>query len=111
MAELQYKKETGALHIGGGRFFYAGEPVEVKDGEKAELLSKYADLEDVTSDEKASKDNKTSDLHTEASLKKLNAEQQKAIIADMDGDLESVSNEEERISLILELQEEQEAGE
>lgn len=109
MAELQYKKETGALHIGGGRFFYSGEPVEVKDEEKAELLSKYADLEDVTTDEKVSKDNH--DLHTEASLKKLNAEQQKVIIADMEGDLESVSNEEERISLILELQEELEAGE
>lgn len=26
MAFVQFKHESGVLHIGGGRFFYAGEP-------------------------------------------------------------------------------------
>lgn len=47
------------------------------------------------------------EVHTAASLKKLNADEQKAIITGLGGDLESVSNEEERIALILQLQEEQ----
>ncbi len=45
--------------------------------------------------------------YTAASLKKLNADRQKEIILELGGDLESVSNEEERIALILQLQEEQ----
>ncbi len=45
--------------------------------------------------------------HTAASLKKLNADEQKAIITGLGGDLESVNNEEERIALILQLQDEQ----
>lgn len=47
------------------------------------------------------------EVHTAASLKKLNADEQKAIITGLGGDLESVNNEEERIALILQLQEEQ----
>lgn len=49
------------------------------------------------------------EVHTAASLKKLNADEQKAIITGLGGDLESVNNEEERIALILQLQEEQKA--
>jgi hypothetical protein len=47
MAKVQYKHKEGALHIGGGRFFYANEPVEVTDKERAELLENYSDLEEV----------------------------------------------------------------
>lgn len=50
---------------------------------------------------------KDDEKHTAASLKKLNADEQKAIIAELEGDLESVNNEDERIALILQLQEEQ----
>jgi predicted transcriptional regulator len=47
MAKVQYKHKEGALHIGGGRFFYANEPVEVTEKERAELLENYSDLEEV----------------------------------------------------------------
>jgi hypothetical protein len=47
MAKVQFKHKEGALHIGGGRFFYANEPVEVTDKERAELLKNYSDLEEV----------------------------------------------------------------
>lgn len=47
MAQVQYKNKKGVLHIGGGRFFYANEPVEVTEKEKNELLKTYEDLEEV----------------------------------------------------------------
>jgi hypothetical protein len=47
MPKIQYKHKKGALHIGGGRFFYANEPVEVSAKERDELLSRYEDLEEV----------------------------------------------------------------
>jgi len=47
MPKIQYKHKKGALHIGGGRFFYANEPIEVSAKERDELLSKYEDLEEV----------------------------------------------------------------
>lgn len=47
MPKIQYKHKKGALHIGGGRFFYANEPVEVSAKERDDLLSKYEDLEEV----------------------------------------------------------------
>ncbi len=46
MGKVIYKREEGILHIGGGRFFHANEPVEVTEEEKVELLEKYEDLEE-----------------------------------------------------------------
>lgn len=46
MAFVQFKHENGVLHIGGGRFFYAGEPQEVTAKERDELLEAYEDLEE-----------------------------------------------------------------
>lgn len=46
MAFVQFKHESRVLHIGGGRFFYAGEPQEVTAKERDELLSNYDDLEE-----------------------------------------------------------------
>lgn len=46
-----------------------------------------------------------SDKYTTAALKKLNAEQQKQVISEFGADPDKSKNEEERISLILELQE------
>lgn len=47
MPYVQYKAESGALHIGGGRFFYAGKPEKVTVKEKDELVAAYTDLEEV----------------------------------------------------------------
>lgn len=47
MPSIKYKHETGALHIGGGRFFYANQEVEVTAKERDELLKNYPDLEEV----------------------------------------------------------------
>ncbi|WP_170956621.1 hypothetical protein [Bacillus cereus] len=46
MAFVQLKHEHGVLHIGEGRFFYAGEPQEVSAKERDELLEAYEDLEE-----------------------------------------------------------------
>lgn len=46
MAFVQFKHESGVLHIGEGRFFYAGEPQEVTAKERDELLETYGDLEE-----------------------------------------------------------------
>lgn len=45
------------------------------------------------------------DKYTKSSMKKLNKEQQEAIIKDLKGNPEDANNEEERVALILELQE------
>jgi GH24 family phage-related lysozyme (muramidase) len=95
MPKLQYKQPTGALHIGGGRFFYANEPMEVPEEEVDQLLETYEDLEEVEEEETK---------HTKTSLKKLGAEGQKDLIIEMGGDLEGTNNEDDRIALILELQ-------
>lgn len=52
MAKVQYKQKTGVLHIGGGRFFYAQEPVEVTAKERDDLLEMYSDLEEVKDSKK-----------------------------------------------------------
>ncbi|USG63989.1 hypothetical protein NDK47_17725 [Brevibacillus ruminantium] len=44
---IKYKHEKGALHIGGGRFFYAGETYEVPEEEAKQLTTAYDDLETV----------------------------------------------------------------
>ncbi|WP_313429666.1 hypothetical protein [Siminovitchia terrae] len=46
--------------------------------------------------------------HTKSDLKKLNKDQQEELITQLGGDPEETKNEEERITLILDLQERQE---
>lgn len=55
MPLIQYKQKTGALHIGGGRFFYANEPHKVTAKERDELLNTYPDLEEVKESKVSSK--------------------------------------------------------
>jgi len=110
MPHIQYKQKKGALHIGGGRFFYANQPVEVTAEEEKKLLKNYKQLESVKGDSDESNgkeqgDDGNNDPHTAASLKKLNADQQKEIITELKGDVNSTGNEEDRIKLILTLQE------
>lgn len=120
MASVQYKAPWGVLHIGKGRFFYADEPVEVDDSD--ELLSKFQDLElekgdnDPTDTDdgggglEETVENKDPEnepeTFTTSSLKKFNAVEQKAIIENLGGNVEETNNEDERIALILQLQEE-----
>lgn len=60
MPKVQYKSKEGALHIGGGHFFYPNDPVEVSVEEKEQLLADYGEyLEEVL----------TPELHTKATLK------------------------------------------
>lgn len=109
MAKVQYKQKDGVLHIGGGRFFHARKPVQVESEELEDLLNTYGDLEVVVEGPVTENASGTNDdeSYTATSLKKLNAEQQRDIITEFGGDLDSVNNEDERIALILELQEAQ----
>lgn len=52
MPYVQLKHETGALHIGEGRFFYAGEPQKVNAKERDALIEAYEDLEEVAEPKK-----------------------------------------------------------
>ena len=52
MPKIKYKHETGALHIGGGRFFHANEEVEVTVKERDELIKVYPDLVEVKENKK-----------------------------------------------------------
>jgi hypothetical protein len=62
MPKLQYKHEKGALHIGGGRIFFPGQPLPVSEEEKEELLARFSDdLEEVEeAEEKTVKRNRKS---------------------------------------------------
>ncbi|MGG3801786.1 hypothetical protein [Metabacillus fastidiosus] len=101
MPKIQYKHVKGALHIGGGRFFHANEPVTVSAEEKEELLELYGDdLEEIED-----KQDETDGKYTKTSIKKLSADEQKVVITSLNGDPAQTNNEEERIALILELQE------
>lgn len=130
MPQIQYKREEGVLHIGGGRFFYAQKPVTVSDEEAKELLGTYKTLEEVKENDADSKADQVpgedqlpkdpqvppagglDNLYTESGLKKLNAPELDAIITDLNGDPSTVKNSGERIELILKLQSEAEdAGE
>lgn len=95
---LKLKTNVSVLHIGGGRFYYAGQTYNDSDV-PLEFQEKYFDG---TEDE--SPDNEP-EPHTATSIKKLNADAQKELIVELGGDPETTKNEEERISLILDLQE------
>lgn len=43
--KIKLKHEKGALHIGGGRFFYAGQGYDVSEEEAKKLTETYDDLE------------------------------------------------------------------
>lgn len=106
MAKVEYRSKSGILHIGGGRFFYGQEPVEVKDGELDDLLDTYSDLELVEGKvEEATDPEDEQELHTKASIKKLSADEQRDLIVELGGDPEGTNNEDERVALILQLQE------
>ncbi|WP_144616298.1 hypothetical protein [Bacillus cereus] len=55
MPLVQYTQNTGVLHIGGARYFYANEPHKVTAKERDELLSSYSDLEEVKESKTSSK--------------------------------------------------------
>lgn len=106
MAKVKYKHDKGVLHIGGGRFFHAKKPVEVNEKEVKTLLSKYDDL--VLNEQQTD----VTEKYTKSSIKKLSADEQRELIVELGGNPEKTSNEDERIELILQLQEEnQEEGE
>lgn len=55
MPKLQYKHGKGALHIGGGRIFFPGQPLDVTEEEKEELLARFLDDLEVVTEEKVNK--------------------------------------------------------
>lgn len=120
MAKVKYKHDKGVLHIGGGRFFHAKKPVEVNEKEVKTLLSKYDDLVLVEDGSKPNENTHSgneqqtdvTEKYTKSSIKKLSADEQRELIVELGGNPEKTNNEDERIELILQLQEEnQEEGE
>lgn len=82
--------------------------VEVKDESVAEAAVKTGYFEvaerNQVPDDSAGSASGDEDKHTKSSIKKLSADEQRALIEELEGDPEETSNEEERIALILELQ-------
>lgn len=81
--------------------------VEIKDESVAEAAVKTGYFE-VTERNQVPDDSESAsgdeDKHTKSSIKKLSADEQRALIEELEGDPEETNNEEERIALILELQ-------
>lgn len=79
--------------------------VEVKTKKEADeiVATGYFEIAEVEVQEPSNPDG---EKYTKASLKKLNKEQQEEIITELGRNPEETKNEEERIALILELQEE-----
>ncbi|TES56181.1 hypothetical protein E2L07_05705 [Halalkalibacterium halodurans] len=86
-------KSKSVLHVPGGRFFKKDEVY--KDVPKTHM-SYFVESE------KGGPQERTPYTHSE--LEKLSASDQKKIIEELGGDAESVKNAEQRIALILELQ-------
>ncbi|GAB2558236.1 hypothetical protein [Gracilibacillus alcaliphilus] len=82
--------------------------VTVKDEKlaKAAVETGYFEIveQEQQHDQEAPNDNNQNKAYTKSYLKKLNKDQQEKIIAELSGDPSDTGNEEERIALILELQ-------
>ncbi|MGF6357097.1 hypothetical protein ABIE27_005036 [Paenibacillus sp. 4624] len=106
MPYLQYKKQKGALHVGGGRFFYPNEPIEVNEDEAVSLLDRHADLEEVKEDVKVAPDTGTevTKKYNKTQLKKLTEDEQLSLLIELGGNPEDAKTEDELIEQILKLQ-------
>ncbi|GAK11392.1 hypothetical protein [Geomicrobium sp. JCM 19039] len=119
MSKVQYERK-GTLHIGGGRFFYGFTPVKVTEEEQQRLVSAYdlkkveadgpLDPEDpeVPTEPSPPPDGDEGNVYTESELRSMNKAEQEAIIEQLGGDPSETKNSDERVALILLLQEEQE---
>ncbi|MDQ0658764.1 hypothetical protein [Paenibacillus sp. W2I17] len=106
MPYLKYNKQKGALHIGGGRFFYPNEPIEVSEDEAEALLKRHSDLEEVKADDKVTPASGTdvTKKYTKTQLKKLTEDEQLSLLVELGGNPEDSNSEDELIEQILKLQ-------
>jgi hypothetical protein len=86
---------ANAYLVHQGKIVQTGNEVELTEEQAKRLGDKVEPVED-----NKSEDNK----HTEASLKKLSADDQKEIVKGLGGNLDEITNEEKRINFILENQ-------
>lgn len=75
MPKVKYKHEKGALHVGGGRFFYAQKTYEISE-EEWETLKKFEDLIEVEPDHETDTD---SDPESDHDIEKLTVDKLKAL--------------------------------
>ncbi|PAE17287.1 hypothetical protein CHH91_04590 [Virgibacillus sp. 7505] len=95
------KYEANAYLTQGGKMIAPGEKVELTEEQAIRLGHKLKNAPGKETEEGGNGEEK----YTEASLKKLGAEGQKAIVEQAGGNLEEITNEEKRIAFILENQE------
>ncbi|MCP3026608.1 hypothetical protein [Halobacillus sp. A5] len=84
-----------------GKVVSPGREIEITEEQAARLGDK---VKDAPSSSSNTEGDDGSNKHTETSLKKLSAEEQKDLVADLEGDLEELTNEEKRIAYILDKQ-------
>jgi len=93
--------EANAYLTKGGKTYVPGDKIELTAEQAARLGNKLKDAPGLEKEKEQGEDEKG---YTEASLKKLSADEQKAIVEQAGGDLEELTNEEKRIAFILENQ-------
>ncbi|MFB1100907.1 hypothetical protein [Terribacillus sp. JSM ZJ617] len=92
--------EANAYLVKGGKTIEPGQEVELTEEQAIRLGDKLKNAPGKESDKGGNGEEK----FTEASLKKLGSEAQKAIVEQAGGNLEEITNEEKRIAFILENQ-------
>ncbi|MUK89151.1 hypothetical protein GMD78_12285 [Ornithinibacillus sp. L9] len=94
-----------AYLVKNGKVIQTDNEVELTEEEAKRLGDKVEAVDPKENDgEGAAGNGKGEDMYTEASIKKLSADEQKAIVEQLEGDLSELTNEEKRINFILENQ-------
>lgn len=93
---------ANAYLVQNGKVIQTGNEIELTEEQAKRLGDKVEAVEPPKTDNDGG-----SDKHTEASLKKLSADEQKEIVEELGGNLAELTNEEKRIAFILENQEQE----
>lgn len=96
------KYTANAYLVKSGKIVKPGEEIELTKEQAARLGDKLKDAPGI--DEEVEEETEGEQQYTESSLRKLSADEQKAIVEQFGGDLEEITNQEARIEFILEKQ-------
>lgn len=94
---------ANAYLVQKGKVIQTGNKIELTEDQAKRLKDKVSIVDGQETDSGEG----VAEEYTEASLKQLNAEEQKAIVEELEGDLDELTNEEKRVAFILENQEQE----
>ncbi|MFC7063800.1 hypothetical protein [Halobacillus seohaensis] len=86
-----------------GKVVQPGNEIELTEQQAKKLRNKLKAGTVLKSNEEKEREDGTEE-HTDASLKKLSADEQKELVSELEGNLDELTNEEKRIQFIIENQ-------